>query len=112
MFTVCHYLTDDGRDPFQEWLRKLRDPVAKGQVVKRVNRIEAGNFGDHKFCREAVWELRIDKGPGYRVYYALPGTVVVLLLCGGDKGSQDADIERAIEYWNDWQRRSDERSQP
>jgi len=106
MFTVRHYLTDDERDPFQDWMRKLRDPIAKGQVVKRVNRIEAGNFGDHKFCRDGVWELRIDQGPGYRVYYALAGTVLVLLLCGGDKDAQDADIQRAVEYWNDWQRRS------
>ena len=57
-------------------------------------------------CREGVWELRIDQGPGYRVYCAMAGAVVVLLLCGGDKGTQDADIERAIGYWKDWQRRS------
>ncbi len=105
MFTVRHYLTEDERDPYQEWLKKLRDPIAKMQVVKRVNRIDGGNFGDHKPCREGVWELKIDQGPGYRVYYALVSNVVVVLLCGGDKGSQDADIERAIGYWKDWQRR-------
>ena len=107
MFVVRHYLSEDERDPFQEWLKKLRDPIAKMQVVKRVNRIEGGNFGDHKFCRDGVWELRIDQGAGYRVFYAMSGTVVVLLLCGGDKGSQDFDIERAIGYWKDWQRRPD-----
>ena len=105
MFVVRHYLTEDERDLYQEWLKKLRDPIAKLQVVRRVNRVESGNFGDHKFCREGVWELRIDQGAGYRVYYALAGNVVVLLLCGGDKGSQDADIGRAVGYWNDWQRR-------
>ena len=63
-------------------------------------------IGYHKPCREGVWELRIDQGPGYRVYYAMAGAVVVLLLCGGDKGTQDADIERAIGFWKDWQRRS------
>jgi hypothetical protein len=105
MFTIRHYLTEDERDPFQEWLKRLRDPVAKVQVVKRVNRMEAGNFGDHKFCRDGVWELRIDQGAGYRVYYARTNNRVVLLMCGGDKGSQDADIERAIGYWKDWQRR-------
>jgi len=78
--------------------KKLRDPIAKMQVVKRVNRIEGGNFGDHKFCRDGVWELRIDQGTGYRVYYAISGAVVVLLLCKGDKGSQYADTERAIGY--------------
>ena len=77
MFLVRHYLSEDERDPFQEWLKKLRDPIAKMQVVKRVNRIEGGNFGDHKFCRDGVWELRIDQGAGYRVYYAMSGTVVV-----------------------------------
>ena len=101
MFVVRHYLSEDEREPFQEWLKKLRDPFAKMQVVRRVNRIEGGIFGDHKFCREGVWELRIDQGAGYRVYYALASNVVVRLLCGGDKGSQDADIERAIGYWND-----------
>src|SRR6218665_564990 len=109
MFTVRHYITEDEHDPFQEWLKKLRDPIAKGQVVKRVGRIEAGNFGDHKPCREGegVGELRIDQGPGYRVYYAMAGAMVVLLLLGGgDKGTGDADIEPAIGYWKEWQRRS------
>jgi putative addiction module killer protein len=107
MFTVRHYVAADGRDPFQEWFKGLRDPIAKGRVLKRVNRIEGGNFGDHKSCRDGVWELRIDQGPGYRVYYALADAVVVLLLCGGDKRSQAADIERAIGYWQDWQRRAE-----
>lgn len=106
MYRVLHYLTEDEDDPFQEWVKRLRDPIAKGQVLKRVGRIEAGNFGDHKPCRDGVWELRIDQGAGYRVYYALAGDVVVLLLCGGDKKTQDADIERAIDYWKDWQRRA------
>ena len=105
MFNVRHYLTEDKRDPYQEWLKKLRDPIAKIQVVKRVNRLEDGNFGDHKFCREGVWELRIDQGAGYRVYYALAGNVVVLLLFGGHKSTQNADIGRAIGYLKDWQRR-------
>jgi len=106
MFSIRHYLTADGRDPFQDWVKTLRDPIAKVQVIKRVNRIEGGNFGDHKPCRDGVWELRIDQGPGYRVYYAIAGAVVVLLLCGGSKDTQDVDIARAIGYWKDWQRRS------
>src|SRR6266567_4274235 len=98
MFTVRHYLNDDGKDVFQEWLKKVRDPLAKGQVVRRVNRLAEGNFGDHRFCRDGVWELRVDQGAGYRVYYAMASGVVVLLLCGGDKGTQDADIERAVGF--------------
>ncbi|MHA3904663.1 type II toxin-antitoxin system RelE/ParE family toxin [Castellaniella sp. WN] len=89
-------------------LGHLRDGKAKVAIIRRVARIEQGNFGDHKFCRNGVWELRIDVGPGYRVYYALSGQRLVLLLCGGDKRTQDTDIERAVDYWQDWQRRTDE----
>lgn len=82
--------------------------MAKIAVVRRVNRIEQGNFGDHKFCRDGVWELCIDVGAGYRVYYAIAGQQIVLLLCGGDKRTQNKDIERACTYWQDWQRRTDD----
>ena len=109
MYEIRHYLTTDEKDIYLDWLRKLRDVTAKIAVNRRVNRIELGNFGDHKFCRDGVWELRIDVGAGYRVYYAVAGKEIVLLLCGGDKRTQNADIERACEYWKDWQRRSDER---
>jgi putative addiction module killer protein len=105
VYEIRHYLAADGKDLYLDWLRQLRDPIAKVQVVKRVSRVEQGNFGDHKFCREGVWEMRVDVGPGYRVYYAQAGTQVVLLLCGGDKRTQDADIARAVKNWQDWQRR-------
>ena len=108
MADIRHYLTEDGKDVFLDWLRRVRDPIAKVQIVKRVNRIGQGNFGDHKFCRDGVWELRVDVGAGYRVYYAQSGSQVVLLLAGGDKRSQDADIERAVRHWQDWQRRTDD----
>jgi putative addiction module killer protein len=65
----------------------------------------AENFGDHKPLQEGVWELKIDLGPGYRVYYALESTTIVLLLCGGIKRTQDSDIQRALRYWRDYQRR-------
>lgn len=110
MYEVRHYLTPGGKDVFLDWLRKLRDVSARIAVDRRVNRIELGNFGDHKFCRDGVWELRIDVGAGYRVYYAVADTKIVLLMCGGDKRTQDADIDRACGYWQDWKRRaSDER---
>ena len=73
----------------------------------RVARMEEGNFGDHKFCSDGVWELRINTGPGYRVYYGLAGQQIVLLLCGGDKSTQSADIARAKKYWRDWQKRKE-----
>jgi len=110
MYEIRHYLTTDEEDVYLDWLRKLRDVIAKIAVNRRVTRIELGNFGDHKFCRDGVWELRIDVGAGYRVYYAVSGKEIVLLLCGGNKRTQDADIDRACGYWQDWQRRtSDER---
>ena len=74
-------------------------------VGRRVERLVNGNFGDRKFCRDGVWELRIDAVPGYRVYCAQAGSTVVLLLCGGDKRSQDRDIAQAVACWHDFQRR-------
>lgn len=104
MFEIKHYITDDGRDVFDDWRAQVKDSKAKIAIDRRIYRAELGNFGDHKPCREGVWELRIDTGPGYRVYYARAGRTVVLLLCGGIKRSQDADISKACEYWKDWQR--------
>lgn len=105
MYEIQHYLTpDDGRDLYIDWLEKLRDITAKIAVVRRVTRIEQGNFGDNKFCRDGVSELRIDVGAGYRVYYAIAGKQLILLLCGGDKRTQAADINRACEYWQNWQK--------
>ena len=102
MYEIRDYLTLDGKDVYLGWLRKLRDVTAKIAIDRRVNRIELGNFGDHKFCRDGVLEMRIDVGAGYRVYYTVSGKEIVLLLCGGDKRTQDADIDRACDYWQDW----------
>jgi putative addiction module killer protein len=112
VYRIEHYLAGAGhKDLYVDWLRQLRDTRVKVAVVRRVARIEQGNFGDHKFCRDGVWELRIDVGPGYRVYYALSGRRVVLLLCGGDKRTQSADIDRAVGYWQDWRLRGDDEEQ-
>jgi putative addiction module killer protein len=92
MHEIRHYLTPQGKDVFMEWRRKLRDTAASIAIDRRIGRMELENFGDHRFCRDGVWELRIDTGPGYRLYYALAGTEVVLLLSGGDKRTQDADM--------------------
>jgi putative addiction module killer protein len=109
VYRIEHYLTADGRkDLYVDWLRHLRDAQARVAIIRRVARIEQGNFGDHKPCRDGVWELRIDVGPGYRVYYALSGRRLVLLLCGGGKRTQDTEIARAVHCWQDWQRRTDE----
>ncbi|MCI0335407.1 MAG: type II toxin-antitoxin system RelE/ParE family toxin [Planctomycetes bacterium] len=88
------------------WLAELKDVRARAKVAARIARLASGNFGDCKPIRAGVWELRIDWGPGYRVYYAMLEQTCVLLLCGGDKRKQAADIKRAIEYWDDYQRRT------
>jgi putative addiction module killer protein len=98
-------VTGAGRDPYQSWLDRLKDLRARVAIQRRVDRIAAGHFGDHKHCRDGVWELRVDVGPGYRIYYAQAGQVILVLLCGGDKRSQSADIETAVKYWTDYQRR-------
>ncbi|VFM97924.1 MAG: putative addiction module killer protein [Candidatus Kentron sp. G] len=105
MYEIRHYITAEGKDPYLDWQRRVRDTRARIAIDRRVNRLEKGNFGDRRFCRDGVWELRIGVGPGYRVYHAMAGKQIVLLLCGGDKRTQDADIERACAYWRDWQRR-------
>lgn len=87
-------------DEFAEWLHDLKDGVGKGAIVSRVQRARLGNFGDHKDVGDGVSEMRIDVGPGYRVYYGREGGTVYLLICGGDKSSQDADIRRAKEMWD------------
>lgn len=107
MFKVFDYLTDDGHDCFKEWLANLADRQARARVVVRIQRMAAGNFGDCKPIADGVWELRIDHGPGYRVYYARAGAKLILILIGGDKRKQQAEIETALEYWKNWNRRNE-----
>ena len=106
MFDLLDYQMADGRDPFKEWLADLADRQARARVAVRVQRMAAGNFGDHKPLSDGVWELKIDHGPGYRVYYAQAGRRVLLLLVGGDKRRQQADIATAVGYWQDWKMRN------
>jgi putative addiction module killer protein len=82
-------------ETFSTWLRKLRDDRARVRIVERLLRVEGGNLGDVKPVGEGVSELRVDYGPGYRVYLARRGAALVVLLCGGDKRTQNADIKRA-----------------
>ncbi len=106
MFEVRRYRTAAGDEPVTEWLSALNDTQARARINARIARLAAGNFGDCKPLREGVWELRIDWGPGYRVYYTRIGRSVVLLLSGGDKRRQNPDIGRAIEYLDDFKRRA------
>ena len=103
---VLRYLTPSGVNVVDDWLDQLADERAAAKIVMRLDRLEHGNFGDCKPLRDGVWELRIDWGPGYRVYYGLIGRTCVLLLCGGDKRKQSADIERAVGYFKDYKNRT------
>jgi putative addiction module killer protein len=100
------YLTRSGRDVFGEWLSGLKDYRTKAKIVARIDRLSLGNFGDCKSLGNGLFELRINWGPGYRVYYAAVGGTCVLLLCGGDKRKQSADIKRALEYIKDYRERT------
>ena len=106
MFEVRRYRTTAGDEPVTEWLLELNDAQARARINARIARLAAGNFGDCKPLRGGVWELRVDWGPGYRVYYARIGRSVVLLLRAGDKRRQNPDIGRAIEYLDDFRRRT------
>jgi putative addiction module killer protein len=90
---------DDDSSPFEEWLDGIKDSAFVRAVDARITRIRDGNFGDHKRVGEGVYELRIDKGPGLRVFYALDGEDLVLLLGGADKSSQRKKIEEAKILW-------------
>lgn len=101
-----YYQTTSGRQPFVEWLARLRDGEARARILARLDVVAMGSFGDARPVGEGVLELRIQWGPGYRVYFARTGHVVVLFLCGGDKRSQDGDIRNAKRYYEDFKRRS------
>ena len=102
---IRHYLTSAGTDPYQRWLDELKDLRGRVTIQRRIDRIANGNFGDHRFCRDGVWELRIQFGSGYRVYYGREGETVVVLLGGGSKRTQSTDIKKVVRYWLDYQQR-------
>ena len=80
---------------FDAWLRALRDPIAKARVIARIRSAAEGNFGDCEPVGEGISEMRVHVGPGYRVYYCRRGEITYLLLCGGDKSTQQKDIRKA-----------------
>ena len=99
------YRTQNGRTPFTEWLETLRDRKTQTTIRRRLTRLELGNLGDFRSVSEGVNELRIHYGPGYRIYFAKAANTIILLLCGGDKSSQQGDVERAKRYWQDYKER-------
>lgn len=103
---VRHFVARSGRDVFEDWFSRLPDRRAQAKIAVRIDRLAAGNFGDAKRLRGKLWELRIDWGPGYRVYFTMPAKNYALLLCGGDKRKQSADIDRAIMLLEDFEERT------
>jgi len=99
------YLTPDGRSPFVNWMNRLRDHRARARIRVRLDRLSLGHIGDSKAVGKGVYELRIDYGPGYRVYFGEHGNQVILLLCGGTKRTQPQDIQRAQVYWQNFRSR-------
>jgi putative addiction module killer protein len=93
------YRTPNGREPFAEWYDTIQDRSARNRIQKRLDRLENGNFGDCKSVGKGVFELRFHFGLGYRIYFGELNNTIILLLCGGDKSSQAADIARAKDYW-------------
>ncbi len=95
---VIREFTEGDRSPFADWFNRL-DAVTAARVVRSIGRMEAGNFGDSKALKGGIHELRLTFGPGYRVYYGIEGKTLVILLGGGDKRKQSADIAAAVERW-------------
>ena len=101
--TILHYVDENGVNVFREWLYGLKDDRGRAAILKRLDRVALGLLGDHRYVGHGVWELRIDFGPGYRLYFAEEGVTTVVLFSGGDKSSQASDIRQAhrrcAEYW-------------
>ncbi len=104
---LINYETQSGKCPIEDWLDNLDSAVA-ARIYARLKRVALGNTGDAKAVGDGVSELRMAFGSGYRVYFAQHGDEIVVLLCGGDKGTQRGDIAKAKSYWLDFKRRNDD----
>lgn len=99
---VVAYMDSNGNEPYTKWLADLKDQKTKERIRVRVRRLEGGLYGDYASVGEGVLELRMFFGAGYRVYFGEDKGQLVILLCGGDKGSQSRDIQAAKEYWKEY----------
>ena len=96
------YRDPNDQAPYTEWFESIRDLKTRTQIQNRLDRIESGNLGDYRSVGDDVFELRFQFGPGYRIYFGQVGHTIVLLLCGGDKSSQNRDIKQAKAYWQEY----------
>ena len=99
---VLYYKKEEGVVPFLKWLYSIEDSVTKAKIRIRIDRVAAGDLGDYRSVGGGVNELRLNYGPGYRIYFGFDGQKIIVILCGGDKGSQSKDIRLAKEYWRNY----------
>lgn len=99
---VIVFADKNGKEPFTQWLYGLKDVMGRKRILIRITRLEHGNFGDCEPVGEGVSELRLFFGAGYRVYFGEDAENIVVLLCGGDKGSQQQDIKKAKTFWREY----------
>lgn len=99
------YQTSDGKAPFEKWFNSIKDQKTRAKIKTRLDRAEEGNLGEYRSVGQGVFELKINFGPGYRIYYGLEGDEIVIILCGGDKSTQQNDVLKAQQYWADYKGR-------
>ena len=99
---VFIYANQDGNEPFSQWIDKLRDRQSKRRILQRLRRLEQGNYGDVAPIGDGLSELRMFYGSGYRLYFGEDGENIVIILCAGDKSTQEKDIENAKIYWKEY----------
>jgi putative addiction module killer protein len=104
---VEYFYTPSGKSPAKDWLNSIKDKLTQAILYKRIRQASLGAFGDNKPVGQGVFEMRIDFGPGYRIYYGIHKDEVILLLMGGSKRTQQADIDKAKTYWTLWKENND-----
>lgn len=112
LYRIEYFVDENGFSPAQEWLEGLKDIPAKATIKRRITNLAAGSRGSWspiKGVNGNIFELKIDMGPGYRVYCIQSGKEIIILLCGGDKSTQDKDARKAERYWNDYKRQCSEK---
>lgn len=107
IYSIESYKDQNGKSSFEDWLNGLRDRKVKTIILQRINRVRFGSFGNYRAIGFGVYELKIFWGPGYRIYYGIVRNQIVLLLCGGDKSSQQKDILKAQKIWKEYNQNAD-----
>lgn len=103
--SIEYYQTIDGKCPFEIWIKSIKDKSIKMRILKRIERLENGQYGEYKALNESLFELKLNFGSGYRIYYSDIDNKIVLFLSGGDKHRQSSDIKKAAQYLNDYKER-------